>query len=90
MIQSSSGVVYNFDDKEGQGSAILKCCVVIREAFKKTSLELDGPPKCVSSGLIHSNSEYFGFEILERDRSTYSGENYHGGYIAIKVSLMYS
>lgn len=50
--------VYNFDDKEAQGSAIAKNVGLIREAFKRTILEVVSI-KYICSGLIHSNSEYF-------------------------------
>lgn len=82
--------IFNYDDKGGPGSAIGKYVGAIRDAFKDTSLELDGPPKFLHTGLIHSNSDYLGFTLLRRDKSLYTGEDYRGGYIALKVSLIYS
>ena len=57
--------IHNYDDKGGQNSSIGKYVGVICGAFKDTSLELDGPPKFLHTGLIHSDSEYFGSKILK-------------------------
>jgi hypothetical protein len=79
--------IHNYDDRRGQGGAIGKYVGAIRETFKKTSLEVDSSPKCVGSGLIHSNTEYFGSALLKANREKYADEIYRAGYIAVKVSL---